>query len=290
MAVLLAESQRRALEQLLGSGLRAVATVPGGDINDAYRITLADGRRLFVKTNRNAPPGFYVREAEGLAFLKDGLGMGASLGVPAVVLQTDALLVLEFLEYAAPSPEIEEAFGRGLAQLHGASPGGFGLEQDNFIGTLPQANRARPSWAEFYGEQRLLAQARLPQAERLFDQPLRRRLERLVARLAELLGEPEPPARLHGDLWGGNWLPTAQGPFLIDPAVYGGHREVDLAMMQLFGGFSPRIFRAYEDTFPLSPGHAERVPLYQLYPLLVHVNLFGGSYVDAVRRIVTSYS
>jgi len=290
MAVLLGESQRRQLEQLLGSGVRAVATVPGGDINDAYRITLADGRRLFVKTNRNAPPGFYAREAEGLAFLKKGLGMGAELAVPEVVLHTDALLVLEYLEYAAPSLEIEEALGRGLARLHAASPGGFGLERDNFIGTLPQVNDARPSWAEFYAEQRLLAQVRLPQAGRLLDQPLRRRLDRLTARLDDLLGTPEPPARLHGDLWGGNWLPTARGPFLIDPAVYGGHREVDWAMMQLFGGFSPRVGAAYQEAFPLATGHAERVPLYQLYPLLVHVNLFGGSYVDSVRRIVTSYS
>ena len=114
--------------------------------------------------------------------------------------------------------------------------------------------------------------------------------ERLFRVLPELVGEAEEPARLHGDLWSGNLHVDEQGaPCLIDPAVYGGHREVDLAMMRLFGGFSARVFSAYDEAFPLAPGHAERVPLYQLYPLLVHVNLFGGSYLDAVRRALSAY-
>jgi fructosamine-3-kinase len=114
---------------------------------------------------------------------------------------------------------------------------------------------------------------------------MQRSFERLFQNLTELVGPDEPPARLHGDLWGGNLHVAEDGaPCLIDPAAYGGHREMDLAMMQLFGGFSPRVFEAYAESYPLGPGHAERVPLYQLYPLLVHVNLFGGSYVAAVER------
>lgn len=288
MPVLLAESQRRHLEQELGSAVRAVATIGGGDINDAYRITLADGRRLFVKTNRNVPQDFFAREAAGLAFLAQGLDR-ALLQVPEVILSSDSALVLELLELGPSSPAAEEQLGRGLAHLHRASPGSFGLEHDNYIGTLVQPNRRTETWAEFYGQERLLAQARLPEADRLLDRPLRRRLDRLVSRLDELVGDAEAPARLHGDLWGGNWLCTSRGPFLVDPAAYGGHREVDLAMMRLFGGFSARVFEAYEEVAPLASGHQERVSLYQLYPLLVHVNLFGAGYVSGVSRILAEY-
>lgn len=305
MAVLLPESSRRRLEALLGSAVRAVATVSGGDINDAYRITLADGRRLFVKTSRDAPPDFYAREAEGLTYLQAGLGssgqgssgLGSSgqgssgnLRVPAVVAQSDALLVLEYLEVCALTPRIEEELGRGLAQLHRASPGRFGLEYDNYIGTLVQPNGSLGSWAAFYGEKRLLHQARLPEADRLLTTQLRRRLERLVSRLGELLECEEPPARLHGDLWGGNWLPTQDGPFLVHPAVYGGHREVDLAMMALFGGFSERVFAAYREAAPLAPGFEARVPIHQLYPLLVHLNLFGAPYLSRVERVLGDFA
>lgn len=288
MPVLLAESQRRHLEQELGSTVRAVATIGGGDINDAYRITLADGRRLFVKTNRNVPHDFFAREAAGLAFLAQGLD-GALLRVPEVLLISESALVLELLELGPPSPAAEEQLGRGLAHLHRSSPGSFGLDHDNYIGTLVQPNRPTQTWAEFYGQQRLLAQARLPEADRLLDRPLRRRLDRLVSRLEELVGDAEAPARLHGDLWGGNWLCTTKGPFLVDPAAYGGHREVDLAMMRLFGGFSPRVFEAYEEVAPLASGHQQRVSLYQLYPLLVHVNLFGAGYLSGVSRILGEY-
>lgn len=293
MAVLLAEPQRRQLEELLASPVRAIATVAGGDINDAYRIGLADGRRLFVKTNRDAPRLMFAREAEGLAYLEAGLtgagGAALPLRVPKVVAHSESMLVLEYLESAPTTPEIEEALGRGLALLHASRPDRFGLPHDNFIGRLPQQNESMDSWPEFYGKQRLLAQARLPGAERLLGSELLRRLDRLVGRLPELLPS-EPPSRLHGDLWGGNWLSTAAGPYLVDPAVYGGHREVDLAMMSLFGGFGPRVLDAYREALPLSSGYSERESLYQLYPLLVHVNLFGAGYVAGVRRILIEHA
>jgi len=286
--VLLPESLRRHLEALVNSAVRALATVPGGDINDAYRVQVADGRRLFVKTSRNAPPDLYIREAEGLEYLEVGLDR-SGLQVPGVVAVSDAMLVLDYLEVTPPTAAIEETLGRGLAQLHGSSPGRFGLERDNYIALLVQPGGQSGSWAEFYGEKRLLHQARLPQADRLLDRNLRRRLDRLVQNLGELLGPPEPPARLHGDLWGGNWLSTAEGPFLVDPAVYAGHREVDLAMMRLFGGFSERVFAAYQEAKPLAPGFEDRLPLHQLYPLFVHLNLFGAGYLGSVSRILAEY-
>lgn len=289
--VLMSPELRAQLHGALGSELKSIAPASGGDINDAYRVTLADGRRLFIKANRAAPTDMFDREAAGLEFLRRGLG-AARVIIPEVVHVGETFLVLELLETSpgAGAPDDDEALGRGLADIHRVSPGDFGLPEDNFIGTLPQDNRSLPTWAEFYGQRRLQVQADLPGARRLLGRHERRRLASLIERLPELVGDPEPPARLHGDLWAGNWLRTPRGPALIDPAVYGGHREVDLAMMRLFAGFSPRVFSAYEEAFPLAPGHEERVRLYQLYPLLVHLNLFGPAYVGQVAQVIAEYT
>jgi protein-ribulosamine 3-kinase len=167
--------------------------------------------------------------------------------------------------------------------LHRAGAPGFGLDHDNFIGRLPQANGPLATWAEFYRQRRLLPQLRRAVDGHLASAAMRRGFDYLLPRLEELVGPPEPPARLHGDLWAGNAIVDERGqPCLIDPAVHGGHRELDLGMMRLFGGFSARVFAAYEEAFPLAPGSEARVPLYQLYFLMVHVNLFGGSYVASV--------
>ncbi|MCA9707339.1 MAG: fructosamine kinase family protein [Myxococcales bacterium] len=193
-------------------------------------------------------------------------------------------LALELLEPGPPAPDHDEALGRGLAALHRAAPPTFGLDHDNFIARLPQENTP-DDWPRFYWERRLEPQLRRAERAGLVDAALRRRFDALAARLPERCGPPEPPARLHGDLWSGNCMTDDAGaPVLVDPAVYGGHREIDLAMMQLFGGFSARVFAAYDEAWPLDPGWRERVPLYQLYPLLVHVNLFGAGYLGGVRR------
>lgn len=184
---------------------------------------------------------------------------------------------MERLDSAPPAPDHDERLGRGLAELHrvGGPPG---LERANFVGTLPQDNRGCANWCEFYVERRLRP---------LMLNRWRDRFERLFAALPHWLPE-EPLSRLHGDLWAGNALVGPQGePCLIDPAVYIGHREVDLAMMRLFGGFGPRVWAAYEEAFPLSDGHQDRLPLYQLYPLLVHVHLFGGSYAAQVEQALS---
>jgi len=177
-----------------------------------------------------------------------------------------------------------------LAELHRFGAPCFGWERDNFIGTLPQRNRAEDSWADFFWSQRLEPQLARAIAAGLASSRLRSGLERLGSKLTELVGPSEPPARLHGDLWGGNLHVDAEGaPCLIDPAAYGGHREIDLSMMRLFGGFGERVFRAYDEVFPFAPGYAERIALYQLYPLLVHLNLFGGSYGESIERSLARY-
>jgi len=274
----------------LGAAIRSQHALSGGSINDAYRCELSDGRRVFVKTNTRYPRMFAC-EARGLAWL----GEARALRVPTVLaVSSDSdpvgFLVLEYLE-AARSRDQELALGRGLAQLHRAGAPAFGHDEDNYLATLEQDNTPADDWPSFYGQRRLDPLVRGAIDAGSAPRSWASAFERLYARLPELAGPAEPPARLHGDLWSGNLHADQHGaPVLIDPAVYGGHREVDLAMLTLFGGPGPRCFAAYDEVHPRAPGHEERVPLYQLYPLLAHVCLFGGAYVSsvdsAVRRLL----
>jgi len=277
-------SWHEAIARALGTAVRSGRAVSGGDINQAEELTLADGRTVFAKTNRHADPAMFPAEARGLGWLAEA----GALRVPRVLAvsgEAPCFLVLERIVAARRRPDFDETLGRGLAALHRFGAGQFGLDHDNFIGRLPQSNQPAPTWAEFYRSRRIEPQLRRAADEGLASPRMLRGGERLLAAMEQLVGPPEPPARLHGDLWGGNLLADETGaPCLIDPAVHGGHRELDLGMMRLFGGFGARVFDAYDEAFPLAPGHEERVPLYQLYFLLVHVNLFGGSYVGSVER------
>jgi fructosamine-3-kinase len=281
-----------ALRFALGAAIRGTRRLSGGDINDAFELELVSGVRVFLKTNAAAPASMFPAEAEGL----DWLRAASALRVPEVLAVSNGrdgepqFLVLELLTPGRQQADFDERLGSGLAELHRFGAPSFGWQRDNFIGTLPQSNRAHDTWAEFLWHERLEPQLSRAVAAGLASARLRKDFERLASRLPQLLGPAEPPARLHGDLWGGNLHVDESGaPCLIDPAAYGGHREVDLAMMRLFGGFGERVFRAYASAWPLAPGHAERIALYQLYPLLVHVNLFGGSYVESVERSLARY-
>jgi fructosamine-3-kinase len=278
---------RRAVEARLGTGVTRATPLSGGDINEAFRVPLADGRTVFVKTNDRAPRSMFPAEARGLEWLAEA----RALRIPEVLAVSSPggteppFLVLEYLDPARRAPGFDERLGRGLAALHRSGAPSFGLSYDNFIGRLPQVNAPLPDWLTFYRERRLEPGLRRASEAGLVSPRMKRGFEWLLSHLSELTGPEEPPARLHGDLWGGNLHVDDRGePCLIDPAVYGGHREVDLAMMRLFGGFSARTFSAYDEAYPLAQDHEERVALYQLYPLLVHVNLFGGSYVGSVER------
>lgn len=277
-----------ALHEALGSPVAQAVGAGGGDINQGYRVQLRDGRALFVKTHGRPLPGMYGCEARGLQWL----AQAGALRTPRVLAVRDgdpAFLALELIASAPKAKDHDERLGRGLAALHRAGADGFGLDHDNYIAVLPQDNAGSETWASFYVERRLR-----PQLERAVDAgaagtSLRAGFFRLFSRLRSdpegLCGPAEPPARLHGDLWSGNAITDEHGaPCLIDPAVYGGHREIDLAMMQLFGGFGPRVFDAYDEAYPLSPDWRDRTPLYQLYFLMAHVNLFGSSYVGSAER------
>jgi fructosamine-3-kinase len=277
---------RADLQALLDTDVASPRQRGGRCIAESWQATLEDGERLFVKDYRDGPAGMARAEAHGLAWLGDA----DALATARVRAASERLLVLDWIESAPRRADFAETLGRGLAVLHASGPARFGLGEDNFIGTLAQSNSQHDDWPTFYGEERLRPllghardQGRLPaETAQMAD--------RLLARLDRLCGPAEPPARLHGDLWGGNLMVDELGhPCLVDPAVYAGHREMDLAMMRLFGGFEPRVFDAYAEQSPLAAGAAERVELYQLYPLLVHVILFGGSYVGAFRDAVRRY-
>ncbi len=267
---------------------------------------------LFVKTVANAPADMFEREAEGLRWLASA----KALRTPKIIEVRPDALVLERILPAARAADYDEQLGRGLAKLHATHPATFGFRRDNYVGTLKQTNAspayraasmteervpaviadepsaaeryATTDWATFYRDFRLAPL--IASARHHFDARTHRIFDVVLDRLPELVGDPEPPARLHGDLWNGNVLVDDQGaPALIDPAVYGGHREMDLAMMRLFGGFSERVFAAYAEAYPLSAKAEERIKLCQLYPLLVHVNMFGAGYVTQTIQAAKAY-
>ena len=265
---------QRELGKALGADVVSADTVHGGDINDAYRVRLADGRTVFVKSHERAPAGMFAAEASGLEWLRAG-----PLRVPNVLAVGDSWLALEWLELSG-RPDLKQ-LGAGLAQLHDIGAPHFGLDGDNFLATLAQDNTTEPDWPTFYVERRLrplCTRAKLD-VDRQLDQ-LRER---------DVFGPAEPPARLHGDLWWGNVSACGKAPVLIDPAVYGGHREVDLAMLALFGGLPDALTDAYQEVHPLADGWRDRIALYQLYPLAAHACLFGGGYGSQVRSVLERY-
>ena len=281
------------IETALSARVVAVKSIAGGDINDAYRIELSDGRFAFVKSNLVAPKGMFPAEAKGLRWLRET----NVIRVPEIyaVCRDDAtgqaaFLVLEWLEPGQKAAKFDEYLGQGLAALHLSGAPGFGFDSSNFIGSLPQDNQPENNWCDFYFRRRLEPQVRRAQNSQKLGASTVLNFDKLYEKLSKLFDTPEPPARLHGDLWGGNLHTDSSGmPCVIDPAVYGGHREMDLAMMRLFGGFSSHVFAAYAERYPLAPGFEDRVPLMQLYPLLVHVNLFGGGYAESVRKTLARY-
>ncbi len=267
----------------LGVEALTATRVGGGDFASSHRVALADGSVVFAKSHRNPPPGFFTTEAAGLAWLASG-GAGR---VPEVLHAGDTppLLVLEWIEESRTAAPDEAAFGQALALLHAERFECFGRPDARTTGSQALPNEPAESWAGFLAEQRLLPLARIAHDQRSLPAPSIKRIESLAARLDHVVPPPEPPSLLHGDLWAGNRVvDTAGRSWLIDPACFGGHREFDLAMMRLFGGFGDAAFAAYHEAHPLADGWADRVSLHQLPPLIVHAIKFGGRYPAAVDR------
>jgi len=263
------------LGHALGARVAATEPVSGGDINDAYRVRMDDGRVMFVKTHARPPAGMYTAEAAGLAWLR------GPLRLPKVIASGETFLALEWLSLGERRGGFDESLGRGLAALHQLGAPVFGLDRPNYLATIAQDNTPADDIITFWIERRLrplCARARLD---------VDRQLDALAGR-PDRFGPAEPPARLHGDLWWGNVVACDGAPVLIDPAVYGGHREIDLAMLALFGGISSTFVAAYEELSPLATGWRDRVSLWQLYPLAAHAVLFGGGYGVQVTRALAA--
>lgn len=282
------------VSDLLGVSCAGIRRVSGGDISEAWLVETDHGR-VFAKTMPGAPSESLAIEAAGL----DWLRQPGSVAVPEVLGVDDVILVLAYIAEAAPSRSAAEQLGVGLAGLHAAGADGFGSVPPNggtagFLGRLGVTDTVCDTWPEFFVTHRLEPLSLEAERRAVLPDGARGRIDRICERLRDpdddLAGPPEPPARLHGDLWGGNVLWGADGrAWLIDPAAYGGHRETDLAMMHLFGGFPEATFAAYDEALPPAEGRDDRIGLHQLPPLLVHACLFGGSYGDQVDRVARNY-
>lgn len=251
--------------------------------------TLADGREVFAKAAQGArgeQAVAFAAEANGLRWLT---GAGA-VPLPRVLGVDEQMLVLELVPPGGP-PQRATAreFGAGLARMHAAGASSFGAPWPGFIASLPMDNTQGQEWGRWYAEQRIVPYLRKGSDYGALSGTDVSLVEAVIARIGELAGPPEPPSRLHGDLWSGNVLWSGGRGWLVDPAAHGGHRETDLAMLALFGApHLDQILRGYTETAPLADGWRDRVPLHQLYPLLVHVCLFGASYASQVRAAASA--
>ena len=274
--------------EAMSSPIRRASMVSGGDVSDSFRVESEDGQIAFVKTHRSPPPGFFTTEAAGLTWLAEC----PDVNVPGVLGVSDdpPFLALEWIHEGHRRPHTEAELGRALAALHRTGAPFFGRADERTTGSLALPNHPCDTWVEFFAERRLVPLARIASERGSLEPGTVTDLGSIAGRLAELGGPAEPPARLHGDLWAGNRLVDTDGAsWLIDPAAHGSHREFDLAMMRLFGGYGDEMFASYHEEFPLSDGWADRVQLHQLAPLVVHAIKFGGGYVAAVDSAVARY-
>ena len=284
-----------ALVDLFGNSVAITETdrLSGGDINKAYALTLNTGDKIFMKANAKSNAAFFTAEAAGLT----AIASAKAISTPKIICTgTDdgedvgySFLLLEYIKSSGKIKTYWETFARELAAMHKADVGKeFGFSQDNFIGARPQQNTPASSWVSFFRDQRLAPQFKA--ADSYFTPANRIKITKLLDNLDRFLIEPEQPSLLHGDLWSGNVMCGNEGKaMLIDPACYVGHREADLAMTELFGGFPQTFYDAYKEAFPLQPGYEERRDLYNLYQLLNHLNLFGPTYLEPVLAITSEY-
>lgn len=277
------------ISSLLGERVLKLESVSGGDIAQAYKLSLKGGTCFLKLLKGSQAKAMLTAERNGLELL----GQSGHVRVPEVIdivsSSNVSLLLLEYLPPSRPGDDHWYRLGFSLAKLHLEPAEAFGHSEQNFIGSLSQKNTPSGDWNTFYSNCRLKPQIDLATASGLMDDGMEGDLLQLLALSNDLMPENLEPSLLHGDLWNGN-VHFSNGDFyLIDPAVYYGHSEVDLAMSRLFGGFPPAFYRGYEDANPTDAGSERRLPLYQLYYLLVHVNLFGTSYLPSVREVLRKY-
>jgi len=265
-------------------------SVGGGCINNSVRISTSVGD-FFLKWNASAPTDMFMKEAIGLNEMSLA---GSSLIIPKVIWskETDdfpGLLLMEYLQPSGNSSAFDERMGRGIAQLHRKTASAFGFHHSNYCGTTLQDNTWTESWPKFFAQRRIWSLVQQIKTTRGMSSEELRNYEKLVNRIPLILSHSTQSSLIHGDLWSGNYMYTANGPALIDPACYYADREMELGMMKLFGGFSSTVWGAYQEEFPLPQGWKERNRLYQLYHVLNHYLLFGVSYGQQALEIAKEY-
>jgi len=253
--------------------------VSGGCINNATKIITNFGN-FFLKWNINASEKMFDTEIKGLELLRKS----KTIYIPQLIAYDHNYLMMEFIEKEPPSNSLWEEFGRDLSELHKVSNINFGLDHNNFIGSLPQDNKQELKWTDFFINQRIIPQLSMGD----FSSDIIRDFDKVFLKIDTLFID-EPSSLLHGDLWNGNFIFFKNKIALIDPAVYFGSREMDIAMSKLFGGFHDQFYSSYNENYPLSEGWQERIDICNLYPLLVHVNLFGGGYYSQVKTILNRF-
>lgn len=279
------------IEEKLNKKIKSFSSLSGGCISNAYKVTAADGSNYFLKYNSSVSNDIFVKEANGLK----ELAKANAIRVPRVLSFSENFLLSEFISSGNKKRNFFEEFGRSFAEQHKFFSESFGFYEDNYIGSNPQLNiseeNEKGNWVNFYFNRRILYQLRLSEKLGNSTSELRNLISNLEDKIEEIIGKPgERPSLLHGDLWGGNYMVDETGSaVLIDPAVYYGHREADLGMTKLFGGFSSDFYKAYNECFPLKDGYDYRENIYKLYHVLNHLNLFGGAYYSQAISLIKFY-
>lgn len=281
---------KNTIESFFNARIQSASSIGGGCIADAKRVCLDNGTNIFVKTAQLSNDMF-TKEMNGL----HELSKANTIRVPKAFYADERCLVLEHIESAGKSNAFFEDFGTKFALLHQFTHNCFGFVEDNYIGSSPQMNIAdeneKSNWIAFYFNKRLLYQFKLAEHNGYASEKLRKGFSLLENKIEDILGgSEEAPSLLHGDLWSGNYITDENGDAcLIDPATYYGHREADLAMTKLFGGFPKHFYESYNATFPLKDGFEYRENIYKLYHILNHLNIFGSGYENEVLRLLYYY-
>ena len=276
------------LSFIIEKPIQNVFPISGGDISLAYKVQ-TKAKTYFLKVNRKDATSMFQKEKRGL----ETIAFTKTISTPKVyacdTFKSEAFILMEYIESKHPNAQDYIRFGKALATLHQNSAENFGFQEDNFIGSLPQSNTQNNSWVDFYTKERLLPQLELAKQQGLLSEN-QCPSEYIIKEKLEDLFYNVKPSLLHGDLWSGNYLISKKGiPYLIDPAVYYGHNEVDIAMSKLFGGFGEDFYKAYYNVYTNDSKTASRIEIYQLYYLLVHLNLFGKSYYSSVTQILRKF-
>ncbi len=273
----------------INTTIQNVASLSGGSINEAIRISANTGTFFLKWNDAKKYPDMFKAEAKGLQLLKHP----GEIYIPEVIEEGEvtksSFLLLEFISGGERRVDFFYHFGNALAKLHTHSNDKFGLDHDNYIGSLKQRNKQHDRWIDFFVEERLEKQLKLARDSGKINNSITQQFNKLYNRLEEIF-PVEKPSLLHGDLWSGNYLTGGDGnACILDPAVYYGFREMDVAMSKLFGGFDKEFYEGYEAEWPMEKGWEKRIDVCNLYPLLVHVNLFDGGYLNDVQRIVSKF-